>query len=109
MSIRQMNRLLASRNLPNLPRIARARDIRFTQPLLMWILILLAVPFFLSREPTNVLVAGGKALLLTGLCFGFTFLAHGINAAPQTAQLVVALPVLLFGPAAILHLANIKT
>jgi lipopolysaccharide export LptBFGC system permease protein LptF len=105
MSIRQMNGLLQSRNLPNLPAVARARDIRFSQPLLMWILILLAIPFFLTREPTHVLVAGGKALLLTGICFAFTFTMHSV----PYAQLWIALPVLAFGPAAVLHLANVKT
>ena len=108
MSIRQMNRLLQTR-LPNLPAVAKSRDIRITQPLLMWILILLAIPFFLTREPANVLVAGGKALLLAGLCFGFAFLAHSTSTEARFSQLATALPVLLFGPAAILHLANVKT
>lgn len=105
MSIRAMNGLLQSRNLPNLPAVAQARDVRFSQPLLMWILILLTVPFFLTREPTNVLAAGGKALLLGGLCFAFTF---GMHCMPY-AQIWIALPVLAFGPAAVLHLANAKT
>ena len=109
MSIRQMNALLQTRNLPNLPAIAKARDIRFTQPLLMWILMLLAMPFFLTREPGNVLVAGGKALLLTGLCFGFMFMAHSLSGDATTARVATALPVLVFGPVAVLHFANVKT
>ncbi len=109
MSIRQMNQLLQSPNLPNLPAVARSRDIRFTQPLLMWILILLAVPYFLTREPANVLVAGGKALLLTGACFGFTFLAHSMSHGAQYGQLATALPVLVFGPVAVLQMANVKS
>ncbi len=109
MSIRQMTGLLESGNLPNKPAIAKARDIRFTQPLLMWILLLLAMPFFLTREPGNVLVAGGKALALTGLCFGFVFLAHSLSIDPYWARLAIWSPVLLFGPVAVLHLANVKT
>ena len=109
MSFRQMNRLLQARGLPNLPAVARARDIRFYQPLLMWIMILLAVPFFLTREPVNVLVAGGKALLLTGACFGFTFLAHSSSTESAYAGLAAALPVFVFGPIALVHLANMKT
>lgn len=109
MSIRQMNRLLQTRNLPNLLSIARARDIRFTQPLLAWTLVMLAIPFFLTREPGNVLVAGGKALLLCGACFGFTFLSHSIEVGAVSARLATALPVLVFGPVAVLHLANVKT
>lgn len=109
MSFRQMNTLLESGNLPNLPAVAKARDIRFSQPLLMWILILLAIPFFLTREPANVLVAGGKALLLTGACYGFTFLCHSMATETAYAPLATALPVLVFGPVAVLQLANVKT
>jgi lipopolysaccharide export system permease protein len=109
MSIRQMTRLVESRNLPNLPAIYKARDIRFTQPLLIWILILISVPFFLTREPVNVLAAGGKALVWAAACFGFTFLAHAANVQPVYAQLAVWLPVLVFGPAAVLHMANVKS
>jgi lipopolysaccharide export system permease protein len=109
MSFQQMNAVLEARNLPNLAAVAKARDIRFTQPLLMWILILLAIPFFLTREPTNVLLAGGKALLLTGACYGFTFLCHSMASETALAPLAVALPVLVFGPVAVLHLANAKT
>ena len=109
MSIRQMNSLLQSQNLPNLPAIAKARDIRFTQPLLTWILMLLAIPFFLTREPGNVLVAGGKCLLLTGLCFGSVFVSHSVSTDAYAARLATALPVLVFGPVAVLHFANVKT
>jgi lipopolysaccharide export LptBFGC system permease protein LptF len=109
MSLGQMNTLLRSRNLPNLPAVAKSRDIRFTQPLLTWIMMLLAMPFFLTREPGNVLVAGGKALLLTGLCFSFVFMAQGVSTDPYTTRLATALPVLVFGPVAVLHFANVKT
>ncbi|MEW6250498.1 MAG: LptF/LptG family permease, partial [Planctomycetota bacterium] len=107
MGTRQMTALLRSRNLPNLTSIARAMNIRVTQPLLAWILMLLAFPFFLTREPSNVLVAGGKALLLCGACFGLMFLAH--NAGDLGPLRAAALPVVVFGPIAVLHLANVKT
>ncbi len=109
LSIRQMSALLESENLPNRPAVARMRDIRFTQPLLAWILLLLAVPFFLTREPANVLVAGGKALLLTGGCFAFAFMSHSMTTDPAVTRLAVWLPVLVFGPVAVVHLANVKT
>jgi lipopolysaccharide export LptBFGC system permease protein LptF len=108
MSIRQMNALLATHNLPNLPAIAKSRDIRFTLPLLAWILMLLAVPYFLTREPGNVLVAGAKALLACGVFFSFVFIVHGMSAGTFTT-LTIWLPVLLFGPLAVVHFANMKT
>jgi hypothetical protein len=109
MSIRQMNALLQGGRLPNKPAVAKSRDIRFVQPLLSWILMILVVPFFLTREPANVLVAGGKALLLGGLCFGFTFVAHSIPVEASYMRLATALPVLIFGPIAVLHMASVRT
>lgn len=109
LSFQQMNRLLTMKNLPNLPEIAKQRDIRFSQPLLMGILIMLVVPFFLTREPTNVLVAGGKALLLGGTCFLVAFICHSWSPTSSLARFAAALPVLIFGPLAVLRLASVKT
>ncbi len=109
MSIRQMNALLRSRNLPNAPAIARTQHVRFVQPLLAWIMMLLIMPFFLTRQPENVLVAGGKALLLAGSCFVLTFLCHSVAADPHTALLAAAAPVLAFGPVAVLFFTNVRT
>lgn len=109
MSIGQMRTLLRSRNLPNLAAVAQSLDIRITQVPLAWILMLLAIPFFLTREPGNVLVAGGKALLLTGLCYCFVFVTHSVSTDAYFSRLATALPVLVFGPVAVLHYANVKT
>lgn len=109
LSFRQMNRLLWMTNVPNRPEIAKQRDIRFSQPLLMGILIMLVVPYFLTREPTNVLVAGGKALLLGGGCFLVAFICHSWSPTSPLAQFAAALPVLIFGPLAVLRLASVKT
>jgi lipopolysaccharide export LptBFGC system permease protein LptF len=109
MSISQMKSLLRSRNLPNLAAVAKSLDIRITQIPLVWILMLLAIPFFLTREPGNVLVAGGKALLLTGLCFAVVFVSHSVSTDSYSARVATALPVLVFGPLAVLHFANVKT
>jgi lipopolysaccharide export LptBFGC system permease protein LptF len=107
-NVAQMNELLHTQHLPNLPAVEKARDVRFTQPLMAWIFTLLAVPFFLTREPGDVVVAGGKALLLSGLCFVFTFLMHNMSAGDYT-NLAIWAPVLLFGPIGVVHLANAKT
>lgn len=107
-NVAQMNRLLESQHLPNLPAIAKARDIRVTQPLMAWILTLLAMPFFLTREPGEVLVSAGKALVLCGACFAFVFLMHNMAAGPYMHVAVWA-PVLVFGPIAVLRLANVRT
>ncbi len=108
LSVSQMNGLLAAEALPMLPAIRTARHVRLTQPILQMILLLLAIPFFLSRSPTNVLAAGGRALLLCGLFFGATFVAHSIISS-EWALLVTWLPILVFGPVAVQLMANART
>lgn len=109
LSLRQLNALLGSRYLANRPTIDMSRHIRLTQPLLQWILLLLALPFFLTREPTNVMAAGGRALVLSGAFFLVAFVAHSIVREEAHAALVAWIPILIFGPLAVVRLANVKT
>jgi len=108
LSLRQMNALVHSPGLPNRPAIIVNRHVRMTQPLIYLIRVPLALPFFLTREPCNVLAAGGRALLLCGLFLGLTFVAHGIIN-EQGAALRAWAPILCFGPLAVLQLANART
>ncbi len=108
LSLRQMNALLKSRNLPNLASVRMNRHIWLTQPLLQLLLLGLTLPFFLTREPISVLVAGGRALLLTGAFFGVAFCAHSMTAS-EHAALVAWIPLIMFGPVAVLHMANVRT
>ena len=109
LSIRQLNALLESRNLTNRAMIDMSRHIRLTQPLLQWVLLLLAIPFFLVREPVNVMAAGGKALLLAGAFYLVAFVAHSVIKDETHAALIAWIPILVFGPVAAIHLANVKT
>ena len=108
LSLRQMNALMHSKNLPNLAAVVMQRHIWLTSPLLQWLLLALALPFFLTREPTSVLVAGGWALLLCGAFFAVQFFAHGTMNV-KYAELVAWVPILLFAPVAVLQFANVKT
>lgn len=109
LSLRQLNQLVRTPNLPNRPTIEMTRHIRLTQPLLQWVVLLLTVPFFLTREPENIFAAGGKALLVGGLFFLVTFIAHGIVREDAYSALAAWLPVLFFGPVAALLVANVRT
>lgn len=112
LSLNQLTALLQSPNLPNRRAVDMTRHIRLTQPLLQWILLLLAVPYFLVREPANVMAAGGKALLLTGGFYLVAFIAHGDVLAGKNetvAALISWIPILFFGPIAMVHVANVKT
>lgn len=109
LSVAQMNNLLRSRNLPNRPVIEMNQHVRLVQPLVQAVLLLLSLPFFLRRDPSNVLAAGGKCMLLTGAFFAVSFVAHSFVGDGRYAALLAWLPVLIFGPVAALNIANIKT
>lgn len=109
LSLREMNALLRSGNLPNSASIAISRHVRLTYPLLMCVLLLLTLPHFLTREPASVISAGGGALLMAGLFFTATFVVHGAMRDEATAALSAWLPILVFGPIGVLQLANVKS
>ncbi len=108
LSVDQMTELINAGRLPNKPAIVMARHVRLTQPLLQLVLIALVVPFFLVREPTSVLAAGGQALLVGGIFFAMAFVVHNIIS-DQGAALVAWAPILLFGPFAVWRLAEVRT
>jgi lipopolysaccharide export LptBFGC system permease protein LptF len=109
MSMRQMSALIAETDLPNRPSIVKSFDIRFSKPLLFWILLLITIPYFLTCEPTNVIVAGGRALLIGGICFGVTFVIQSLPPDAWPGRFGTAIPVLVFGPWALLKMANLRT
>lgn len=108
LSLREMNALAATEGLPNRTSLIVNRHIRLTQPILHFILVALAIPFFLTREPTNVLALGSRAVVICGLFLGFAFFAHNI-VSEQGAALRAWAPILTFGPLAVVQLANVKT
>ncbi len=100
--------------LANQPGQSRAailgvKHARFTQPFVNMLLLLLGVPFFLNREPAGVLVSGGLCLLTCGTCFVVAFVGqHLVNYADYPA-LPAWLPIMIFGPVAVLFLDSVKT
>ncbi len=109
LSLREMSELLASRTLTIRPKIAAARHVRLTQPVLQIILVLLAIPFFLRRVPANVLAAGGRAMLLCGLFFGLAFAVHSMEVDERWVATAAWIPILTFGPIAVFLLSNVET
>lgn len=109
LSFRHMNKLVNSdQQLVNRPAIIMGRHVRLTQPVLICVLMLLAVPFFLSREPSNVILRGTWSLLTSVAFFATTFVAHSMI--PENAAALVAwIPILIFGPIAVLRIVNVKT
>lgn len=96
--------------------LLRVKHARFTQPLVNIILLLLAIPCVLTREPTQLKASATKCLFLTGSCLVTSFLAQQMAGHPLSPQLasqwpaiMAWLPILLFGPVAVFLLDRVKT
>ncbi len=109
LSYRQLNELLSSRGVVNRASLEMSRHIFITQPLIQWILMLLTLPFFLTRAPENVFVSGGWSLLTAGAFYLFAFAAQSLVNNEEFAALLAWLPILVCGPIAIVRIANVKT
>jgi lipopolysaccharide export system permease protein len=110
LSISQLNDLLKKPNLvTNLNEIASARHVRLTQPILNMLLLLLGLPFFLNREPHNVLISVGFCLLAAISCFLLSFVSQAMASSVDYPALAAWLPILVYGPVAAVLMENIKT
>jgi lipopolysaccharide export system permease protein len=96
--------------------LLRVKHARFTQPLVNIILLLLAIPTVLSREPTKLKAAATKCLVLTGLCLASSFLGQQMAGQPPTGSLashwpalMAWAPILIFGPIAVFLLDRVET
>jgi lipopolysaccharide export system permease protein len=115
LSTQRIDELLNTRSYGEL-NLLRVKYWRFTQPLMNVILLLLAIPCVLTREPGRLKQAAMKCLILTGLALGSVFLSqqlapsHPESISPQNWAIVLAwMPIFIFGPISVLLLDRVKT
>lgn len=108
LSLRQL-RQLAERNYVDPEEVSRIRHARFALPFMNLLLLLLGIPFFLTREPSGVLVQSAKCLFNAGLCFTVTFVSHNVVQSEAFPALTAWFPLMVFGPVAIIYLDGLKT
>jgi lipopolysaccharide export system permease protein len=96
--------------------LQRVKHARFTQPLVNVILLLLAIPCVMTREPTRLKAAATKCLLLTGSCLAVSFLAQQMSGQPLIHEwaamwpaIMAWMPILIFGPVAVFLLDRVET
>lgn len=84
---------------------------RLTVVLVNMILLCLGIPFFLNRERPSVIVIGGQCLGVCSLCYVLTFICQNLDLTGLGVNpaLPAWLPVVIFGPVAVLFMDNIKT
>ncbi|MFA5863634.1 MAG: LptF/LptG family permease [Phycisphaerae bacterium] len=110
LSVRQLNALLKEPHLvPNLAEVIASRHIRLTQPILNILLLFLGLPFFLNREPHNVLASVGLCLLAAISCFVVSFISQTMAGASPHPAFAAWLPIMVFGPLAAVLMENVKT
>ena len=80
------------------------------------ILILLAIPCVLTREPTGVKAAALRTVLITGGCLATVFICLQLAATPPSPSLIrywpmalLWLPVFIFAPLAVWQLDRVKS
>ena len=83
------------------------KHFRFTNPIINVIILLLAAPLIVSREPKSVFIQMLKGLGVLVCAFGLSFAAQQLGA--DKPLLAAWLPVFMFGPVAVLILDSVKT
>ena len=108
LSTRQMNELLARPRHYSPAGLLRAKHSRLSAHVMNIILMLLAIPAVLTREPGRLRRAAGRTLLLVGAAMGTVFLCQLWAENPPTPDLAARwpvwmawAPVLVFGPLSI--------
>jgi lipopolysaccharide export system permease protein len=116
LSTDRINQLLDRPESYGKANLLRVKHWRFTQPLMNVILLLLAIPCVLNREPGKLKAAATKCLILTGIGMGSIFLSQQIAANPpdlrmaaQWPALMAWVPIFIFGPVAVFLLDRVKT
>ncbi len=117
LSTRQINEMLQRPKVFGAASLLRVKHMRFTQPLMNVILLLLAIPCILTREPNRLNHAAGLCLAVTGLCMGSVFLCQqmanvnllGPAWSDSWPALMAWLPILIWGPIAVWLLDRVKT
>jgi len=105
MSLNTISRLLQLGKVPDRDAAIMAKHVRFADPVNNLILLLLALPFILSRE-RNIKASAGLSVLMTGAYFAFIHITRVVGLPPMLAAF---LPIVLFGTVAAVMLDSIKT
>ena len=117
LSTRRINELIARPKSYGAVGLYRVKHMRFTQPIMNVVLLLLAIPTVLTHDPKSLKSAAGKCLTLTGLAMGSVFLSQQIAGHPpggaQWANAWTALlawvPIFIFAPISVWLLDRVKT
>lgn len=109
LSLRQIGDM--QRRFANDASFVKVKHTRLTTPFMNMIMLLIAIPFFLTRERRSIVLMGGRCLLVSGLCFFAAFIGQNVDFTGLTTNIALPIwaPVLMFGPVSVLLVDSIKT
>ncbi|MHC5108661.1 MAG: LptF/LptG family permease [Planctomycetota bacterium] len=107
LSLSQLKQLQQSRHADR-PTVLRAKHQRVTAPIMSMVLLLLGLPFFLDRSPSNVLSDTGKCLVACGSLFVTNFVGQSMRPEIDSA-LMAWLPIFIFTTVAMVLIDRIRT
>lgn len=105
MSSSSLTQLIHLKKVPDLKAAMLSRHIRFTDPINNIVMLLLGLPFILSRE-RNIKASASLCLMIVAMFYVFIYICRYMNVDPAIAAW---LPILLFGPISFVMLDSVKT
>ncbi|HEY4329401.1 MAG TPA: LptF/LptG family permease [Phycisphaerae bacterium] len=93
----------------NKPLLYKIMHLRFTQPLMNIIMLLIGIPFLLTREPSRLIVNMVYCTIVSGAIFVATFVIFQMGGTQLDPLWAAWLPVLIFGPFSLVMMDTIKT
>ncbi len=105
MSTEEINELLRLEKVSDRRMAAMIKHVRVTEPINHLVMLLVGIPFILSRE-RNIKTSAGMCLLSVGAFYVFVYICRYIALPPIVSAW---LPIFVFGPFAALMLDSVKT
>jgi lipopolysaccharide export system permease protein len=109
LSSRQVRDLAASSPPANQPTLYKIMYLRVTQPLMNIVMLLVGIPFLLTREPNRLIKNMMYCTVVSGFVFVATFVVFQMAGTKIDPLLGAWLPVMVFGPLAAVMMDTIKT
>jgi hypothetical protein len=109
LSSAQVHKLIAFSPEINKPLLYKIVHLRFTQPLMNLIMLLIGIPFLLTREPNRLVINMFYCTAVSGIVFISTFVIFQMGGTQLDPLLSAWLPVLIFAPLALVMLDFIHT
>jgi lipopolysaccharide export system permease protein len=109
LSSAQVHKLITFSPEINKPLLYKIMHLRFTQPLMNLVMLLIGIPFLLTREPNRLVINMFYCTAVSGIVFITTFVIFQMGGTQLDPLLSAWLPVLIFAPLSLVMLDFINT